>query len=301
MTWHFTTLDGLRLAIETDGHRDNPAVVLLHGGGQTRHAWANTSRHLALEGYFAVRYDARGHGDSDWAQTGDYSLSAFIGDLRSILGQLQRPVALVGASLGGLTAIGAAGLEDPADISSLLIVDVALRPQKSGVDRIRKFMSANPDGFANIDDAIDAVASYHGHRSRTRNSTGMQKNLRRGADDRFRWHWDPRFLETDMIHRPDEIATILARLASNILAPTLLLRGEHSDIVSDEAVAELSKLIPAMDVHTVPGAGHMVASDKNDCFNQQITAYLRQRFPGGKRVQQSLPLRAFARPEDEKN
>nr|EJI93896.1 alpha/beta hydrolase fold domain protein [Rhodococcus sp. JVH1] len=46
-------------------------VLLLHGGGQTRHSWRNTGQSLAADGWSAVAVDARGHGDSQWAPDGD--------------------------------------------------------------------------------------------------------------------------------------------------------------------------------------------------------------------------------------
>ena len=75
---------------------------LLHGGGQTRHSWHRAVRSLASSGYFALAFDMRGHGESDWATDGDYSVHALARDLECVLAEVRRPVAIVGASLGGL-------------------------------------------------------------------------------------------------------------------------------------------------------------------------------------------------------
>ena len=64
---------GLRLRAEVCGGEAAPPVLLLHGGGQTRHAWGGTARTLAEDGWCAVSVDLRGHGDSDWAPDGDYA------------------------------------------------------------------------------------------------------------------------------------------------------------------------------------------------------------------------------------
>ncbi|WP_084652824.1 alpha/beta fold hydrolase [Edaphosphingomonas haloaromaticamans] len=72
----FSTPDGLTLISDVAGSPDKPTVILLHGGGQTRHSWADAMKRLADRGYFVVNYDARGHGDSDWSPDGDYSLHA---------------------------------------------------------------------------------------------------------------------------------------------------------------------------------------------------------------------------------
>src|ERR1700686_252544 len=75
-------------------------VVLLHGGGQTRHSWARTAVRLAAAGWTAIAFDARGHGESDWHPSGDYTLDGFVSDLLALVGTLEAAPVLVGASLG---------------------------------------------------------------------------------------------------------------------------------------------------------------------------------------------------------
>jgi pimeloyl-ACP methyl ester carboxylesterase len=53
-----------------------------------------------------------------------------------------------------------------------------------------------------------------------------------------------------------------------------LVRGGISDIVSDEGIRELLGLIPQLEVADVAGAGHMVAGDKNDAFNQAVIDFI---------------------------
>ena len=67
--------------------------------------------------------------------------------------------------------------------------------EAAGVARILTFMSAHPDGFASLDDARDAIAAYNPHRPPPRDTVRLHKNLRQGSDGRYRWHWDPRFLD----------------------------------------------------------------------------------------------------------
>src|SRR5215831_11928257 len=66
--WHGR--NGLRLAGDEWGEPGGRVVILQHGGGQTRHAWKGAGQALATSGYHAVAFDARGHGDSDWAGAG---------------------------------------------------------------------------------------------------------------------------------------------------------------------------------------------------------------------------------------
>src|ERR1700760_605081 len=109
---HFES-DGITLTGERwDAGGDGAAVVLLHGGGHPRHSWKRTAQRLAQGGRTAIALDARGHGDSAWHPTQDYSSDGFIGDLVRFVSTLERPPVLVGASLGGITALAATG-ENP--------------------------------------------------------------------------------------------------------------------------------------------------------------------------------------------
>jgi pimeloyl-ACP methyl ester carboxylesterase len=175
------TVQGARaLAIAADHWpaANRPPVVLLHGGGQTRHAWGETGRALAARGYEVIAMDLRGHGDSGWAADRDYSLDAYRDDLQAVQTYLGRPAVLMGASLGGIAAMLAAGEGDPALVSALVLVDITHRPSPEGASKIQAFMRSGRDGFVSLDEAVDAVAAYLPHRRRPRDPSGLMKNLR---------------------------------------------------------------------------------------------------------------------------
>ena len=270
---------GVRLRVDVWGDPAGPPVVLLHGGGQTRHAWGGTARRLADAGFQALAVDLRGHGDSDRSGDADYSLDAFADDLRAVAATLDRPPAVVGASLGGIAGLLAEG-ETPGLTSAVVLVDVAPRMEEEGVMRIVSFMTARPDGFADLEEAADTIAEYLPHRPRRTDLSGLAKNLRRGADGRWRWHWDPAFLSSD--RRPGAMRdpARLAAAARALRVPTLLVRGGMSDLVSEESAADLLALQPAAEYVDVSGAGHMVAGDRNDAFNDAVLDFAR-RHAGG--------------------
>jgi predicted alpha/beta-fold hydrolase len=103
---------GLPLAADAWGDPSAPPVILLHGGGQTRHAWGDTARALAAESWYAVSLDLRGHGDSAWAPDGNYSVEAYVADVRACAASFATRPVLVGASLGGIAALLAEGEAD---------------------------------------------------------------------------------------------------------------------------------------------------------------------------------------------
>lgn len=264
----------LRLAADAYGEPAHPPVVLLHGGGQTRHAWGGTAAALATSGRFAVSVDLRGHGDSDWAPDADYSIDAFACDLGAIARQLPARPVVVGASLGGLAALIAQGEHPEPPAAALVLVDIAPRVDPVGVGRIIGFMTAHQDGFATLDEAADAIAGYLHHRPRPRDRTGLAKNLRLGADGRYRWHWDPRFI--DGTRRPDAVRNPerLERAARAIRVPALLVRGRQSDVVTEDGARAFLDLVPHARYVDVSGAGHMVAGDRNDRFTDAVVGFL---------------------------
>ena len=268
--------DGLSLTADIAGPRGAPTVVLGHGGGQTRHSWDKCEVQLAAAGYFAINYDLRGHGDSDWSPDGDYGIETRANDLIAVAGQGSGPVALVGASLGGITALVAASLGF--QVAALVLVDIVPKMSPVGVAKIRGFMMAHGDGFASHAEAADAISAYYPDRPRPKDLSGLSKNLRLGDDGRYRWHWDQRMM-TDTRADPRHMLDLLDRADWTDRVPTLLVRGMKSDIVDDAGVADLRRRIPALEIADIRGAGHMVAGDRNDEFNAAVIEFLSRVMP----------------------
>ncbi len=279
--------NGVVLAADVAGPVDGPPVALFHGGGQTRHSWHHTAGALAADGWRTYNVDLRGHGESDWDPKGDYSLDAFASDIRTIARTIterdpqHRLPALVGASLGGVSSLAAIAEIDEPLASGLVLVDVAPHIERSGADRIGAFMLEHmEDGFADLDSVADAIAAYNPHRPRPRNLDGLRKNLRQ-RDGRWYWHWDPKFIsgkrsspdETRSIVDPDRL-DIDARIIETRQLPTLLVRGRQSDLLSEEGARAFLELVPHAQFVDVADAGHMVAGDRNDLFNDAVVSFL---------------------------
>jgi pimeloyl-ACP methyl ester carboxylesterase len=271
----FEGFGGIHLAADVWGDDAAWPVVLLHGGGQTRHAWGSTARALAENGWKAVALDLRGHGESEWAINGDYSFTAFGADCLAVVDQLGRAPVLVGASLGGISVILAEGVSDRQVSQGLVVVDVAHRTNRAGVDRIQTFMRSGLRGFATLEDAADAIAAYTPHRTKRVNPAGLMKVLRLRRDGRWYWHWDPRFLEARRSEVPaDDYQPLLEAALANIRVPTLLVRGRLSDVVTDDGARDfLDKVPTAKEVH-ISDAAHMVAGDQNDAFSSAVVEFL---------------------------
>ena len=273
--------NGVRLVADTYGDRGAPAVLLLHGGGQTRHSWRNTARDLADAGFFAVSADHRGHGDSGWDPDGSYDWPLFRVDVEAWCNELDTP-AVVGASLGGMAALTTAGsriLEGlHPGMRAIVLVDIAPQVEMEGSDKILGFMSARPDGFATLEEAADVIAEYLPHRPRPKDTSGLAKNLRLHEDGRFRWHWDPAWIVDVESRRSARNEGRLEEYARALNFPALLVRGRQSDLLSEDGARNFLELVPHAEYVDVAGAGHMVAGDKNDAFTVGVAEFLTRRY-----------------------
>lgn len=276
-TVRFEGFERIHLVADVWGDDRDWPVLLMHGGGQTRHAWGKTAQVIAGHGWRAVSLDLRGHGDSEWALNGDYSFTAYAADCVAVVDQLGRPPVLVGASLGGVTAMLAEGGSDRVVSSALVIVDIVHRTNPAGVQRIRNFMSSGLRGFATLEEAAEAIAAYTPNRPKRVNHAGLMKVLRQKWDGRWYWHWDPKFLDHGRTEvPPNDFQALFQAAMRNIRVPTLLLRGKLSDVVTEEGVREFLDQIPGAKAVDVGGAAHMVAGDQNDAFSQAVIEFLEQ-------------------------
>ncbi len=256
-------------------------ALLLHGGGQTRHSWHKTAINLAERGITAISVDARGHGNSDWLAEKTYTFEHYSQDVVAIARQIQETYELkpicIGASLGGISAMMAQSLAGQDLLEALVLVDITPRMDINGVAKIQGFMSDKMhDGFESIEQAADAIAAYLPDRKRPPSLSGLQKNLRKCDDGRWRWHWDPAFIDGPLSINTvaDEFQQKLLDAAAELSIPTLLVRGARSELVSEAHAKEFLSLAPHAHYVDVSDAGHMVAGDKNDIFSSAVMNFL---------------------------
>jgi len=276
-TVEFSGLDGLRLRGDRwDVPNRKGTIVLQHGGGQTRHSWHAAGERFAAEGWSTISLDARGHGESEWAPDGRYSPTELVGDILAVIGELEDPPVLVGASMGGSASLVAVG-ENPGIARGLVLVDLVPKIEPAGARRIREFMLGAPDGFASLDEVAAAIQAYNPHRTRPPSKNGLLKNVRQREDGRWHWHWDPAFISPES--GADEPTRNmghgrLIEAARNVDVPMLLVRGKQSDVVSADGVRELLAACPRARFVDVTDAGHMVAGDDNDVFSDAVLEFL---------------------------
>lgn len=274
--------EGLRLVADAYGPPAGPPALLLHGLGQTRQSWARTAAALGRQGWRAYAVDLRGHGDSDRPAVAAYEHADAARDVVALCRQLATPPLFIGASLGGAAALVAQGTSDAQLYRGLVLVDITPDMDMEGGRRIIAFMSSNPDGYADLDEAAEAIAGYRGPNRGRPSTQGLSRVLRQGHDGRWRWHWDPRVLDARRAWLEDPAAAeayrVRARIgmtkgAHRLASATLLVRGGSSDVVTLEAARRLLDLIPHARFVDVADATHMVAGDRNDVFTAAVLEF----------------------------
>lgn len=269
----FKVNEFVTIKADTWGDPAGRPVILSHGGGQTRHSWGGTAKVLAQKGWYAIAYDHRGHGESSWCPDGGYALEDFSSDLEFIASKFEQLPVLVGASLGGLSAILSQGEREEPLFAAIVLVDITHNMNVDGALNIIGFMGTHvEEGFGSLEEAADVIAEYTG-RPRRKDLDGLAKNLRLGEDGRYRWHWDPQFLKARLdvsINNPNRLTDAV----TNIPQPILLVRGRLSDLVTEDIAREFLQTVPHARAVDVAHARHMVAGDRNDIFTSAVTEFI---------------------------
>src|SRR5206468_4045008 len=150
---HDLHLPGTRLHYIEWGERDAPAVVLLHGITGHARTWDDEARALAAR-YRVLALDQRGHGDSDPAPDGDYTVTTMAADLAAFADALRlRHFSVVGLSMGGRVAIAFAGSQ-PERVERLIVVDIGPDIAPGGRLRVGAMMAQTPERFDDLETAI---------------------------------------------------------------------------------------------------------------------------------------------------
>ena len=260
------------------GRSTAPAVVCLHGGGQTAYMFEELGASLR-ERYHVVAPDLPSHGDSDPLAAGVWhrrSLGEAVVPFLDEFG-VERAV-FVGASLGGLASL-AIGVAHPERMAGLVLIDVGHRLESEGVAKIVEFMRAH-ESFASLDDAAAFIAEYLPYRKSFRPES-LTRNLRQRTDGRWIWkhgmgrRWNRRVEELG--DEEPEVIDVMEGVEDDARAlrcPALVLRGGASDVLSGDTAEELIEIMADARLAVVEKAGHLAAGDNPHSTVNLISAFL---------------------------
>lgn len=233
---------GVRLEAEIIGSENDPAVLLLHGAGQTRAVWSGVADALEQAGRRVISLDLRGHGGSEWPEDGRYDFEALVEDLRAVLAQMGTRPVVVASTLGGWVA--SAALEHDAAVlaSGLVLVDSPV--------------SVDPAFARRVGERLREAATL---------APGQAQ-------------WDLRLFDTlDTSAMADRLEGVAAKIA----LPTLYVRGAISELVTRADAAAFVDQLPDGELVEVENSALVVTDDRADALSGYLIDFLERRAPRG--------------------
>ncbi len=264
--------NGINLHYLDWGNVDSPTLVLLHGLRGHAHSWDDVSAALCQD-YHVLALDQRGRGDTDWAPGGDYSGAAFVADLVGFCDALGlKSFTLIGHSMGGRNSLAFAGRHAD-QLEKLVIVDIGPTVDPRGGQRITRELQEVPEEF----DSFEAVVEYMSRQNRFSSDQVMRRRLQYATKDlpngKVGWKYDLaiRDQRRNGAGAPSED---LWPLLPNITCPTLVVRGQETDLLMPENARQMVEALPNASLVEVERAGHMVFEDNPDGFIAAVKPWL---------------------------
>jgi pimeloyl-ACP methyl ester carboxylesterase len=268
----FVTVNNLRLRYLDWGTEGKMPLLCLHGHTGQAHIWDEFAEAMSPH-YHVLSLDQRGHGESQWADTG-YERDRFVEDLTAFVDEigLQRFV-LAGLSMGGWHSL----LYTPNHqdrVERIIIVDIGPEPSpRSIADRANR--PATPMEFSSLDDAVAWMLETNPWATPERTRQDAVDKMRQKDDGTWTWKADASLYNmtlTDLTSR--ELQQRYWKAVEAITCPILEVRGSESTLVSDEVIQRMIAVGQNFTSIDVPGAGHVVTVDKPQEFIEVTRGFL---------------------------
>jgi len=263
---------------------DKPPLLLIHGNRDHARTWDWVAPAF-VDAYSVYAVDLRGHGDSDWAIGGQYSLPEFVLDIAALADAIGRhPFTIIGHSLGGAVALEFTGTFP--DLVDRVVAVEGLGPprlERTPADvrmrrwtaHMREMDQRRPRRYPTIDDAARRMREANAHLTPAMARHLTVHGVRRNEDGTFSWKFD----NYVRIHSPYEFNMEDARTIWNqIRCPVLLVRGSESWAQDPEQDGKASAFHYYRSV-LIEHAGHWVHHDQLERFLDVVQAFLREPFP----------------------
>ena len=275
----FIKVNSLDLHYMDWGTNGKIPMLLLHGGAQNAHMWDYVGLSFSSD-YHVIALDQRGHGDSQWNKDGDYTPNDYLLDLEEFVRLMGwEKFVIVGLSMGGRNAFSYTS-KHPDSLYASVIIDVAPRIQKAGTNRIMEFMMG-PDELDSVDDFVMRVLEYNPRRDFERTKGSILNNLKQLPNGKWTWKYDKIFRDRSRNKRIGSSwqEEPLWELIDKITAPTLIVRGAQSDVITLETADEMHARINNSKLATVSRAGHQVPGDNPLEFDSVLREFLSEVLP----------------------
>jgi pimeloyl-ACP methyl ester carboxylesterase len=245
--------------------------VLLHGFTGHARSWDAFAQAMSAD-YRVLALDQRGHGESEWAAPEQYGTPYMVADLEAFVAALGLDrLVLLGLSMGGSVAIHYAARQ-PAALERLVIVDIGPEVGTRGLSRINQGVQAK-DVFSSPEEAFKWARAANSLPPEGHHRQRVINNLMRLEDGTWTYRYDRALRDPSNPRQRPTVEEGWGAVA-RINVPTLLIRGELSDILAPEHAARMAKDIAACQLVEVGGSGHAVPLDKPDGFLKAVRDFL---------------------------
>jgi len=267
------------------GNHSAPPLILLHGGRDHCRSWDWAAKELRRD-WHVICPDLRGHGDSEWNNSGQYPVIGFVYDLTQLIHQLElAPVTIVAHSLGGNIALRYAGIY-PDNVRRLVAIEgVGPSPAvveernkipldehwRSWFDKKRKASSRQPRRYSTFEDALERMHDANRYLDREQAIHLTRHAVIRNEDGTFSWKFDPHLNALPPSEPADEK---VQQLWARITCPTLLVYGNDSWASNPEQDGRIEYFGDNVRVSDYDRAGHWVHHDRFRDFMGQVQAFI---------------------------
>jgi pimeloyl-ACP methyl ester carboxylesterase len=262
------TVNGLRVHYLDWGGSGKQPLVLLHGIARVARTFDHVAPHFR-ENYHVIAVDMRGHGDSGWDAQGAYLVEDYVRDIEGLAAQLGlSDIVLWGNSTGGRVAQVFAGLH-PKLVAAVIAEDVGPERPPSISDRVTQRVAREEQGWASAEDLLTQVKTEY-----PRTDDALLRNFVRygskpRADGRIVWKRDPAITK-------GFVPTELWASVRKIECPIIYVLGGASTIVPVETQEQLRRVLPTVQIVTLPGLGHYPSEENPADFLAIADRFLAQ-------------------------
>jgi pimeloyl-ACP methyl ester carboxylesterase len=237
--------------------RNRDVLVCVHGLTRSSRDFDELARALRAQ-FRVVCPDVAGRGDSDrLADAKLYTWTQYVADMVTLIARLDvEAVNWLGTSMGGLIGMALAALPGN-PVARLVLNDASPVIGRAALERIGSYVGQERR-FETLEEAesyVRAIAAPFGPHSDAQWRFLAETWVRRQEDGSWRPHYDTRIAEAYRATMPEKDLELWP-LYDAVRCPTLLVRGEHSDVVSHQAAAEMTRRGPKAKVAEIRGVGH---------------------------------------------
>ena len=248
-----------------------PDLVLLHGYTGHCRSW-DAFANVMTKQYRVLALDQRGHGETAWAPADQYGTMEMVADLDAFVSALRlERFVLLGLSMGGMVAIAYAGTR-PVQLARLVIVDIAPEIASEGIRNIQQSV-ARSDVFDSVEDAFRRARADNPVPPEGHHYDRVRASLMRTDEGKWTYRYDRALRDPGNQRLRLAVEEGWDSVAS-FNVPTLLIRGEHSPLLSRDVADKFVSIAKNSQLVEVPGSGHPVPLDKPEGFLDAIQTFL---------------------------